>query len=47
MTANSLKTGVEQTSKILTFTIGEPGYLSQYRDGLRAGRPEFDSRQGQ
>jgi hypothetical protein len=25
----------------------EPGYRSRYRDGLRAGRPRFDSRQGQ
>jgi hypothetical protein len=27
--------------------LQEPRYLSRYSDGLRAGRPEFDSPQGQ
>jgi hypothetical protein len=31
----------------ISLTLHEPGYLSRYSGGLPAGRPGFDSRQGQ
>jgi hypothetical protein len=32
---------------IIHLSFQESGWLSWYNDGLRAGRPEFESRQGQ